>query len=404
MSFYRTRNLIFLILTIFPLSLSASDKVLNWGGYISTYFTINDNALDIYSNHQYFVQTGFNLYLESIVKKDFRFFGELKYLYAPNAGGFVYNEQWVDHTHNYYLNEHFTYDNWNALLIERAYAEWMGRQSFNIRIGKLLLPFGIWNQDHGDPALTTIRPPNLIVFNTFPRAITGVEIYGSFFPTYDNRLKYHMYIANNESENSESRNASKRFSFGSRIESNNHFSDDFILDIGLSLYNGNRIWYVMAFEAPDFIQKTRIDRLINKTVLGSDIKIHLSRFLIQAELNICDVNAKKNYRDETLYQWYAQIEYNIEDILRPYFRYDYDLFDPNLKPIYFGMNSASVTWDLSNNPFIGKRWLAQTLTFGFNIRPIPEFIIKMEVVHFIFEKDLHVDDYNVYNIGITLAF
>lgn len=79
------------------------------------------------------------------------------------------------------------------LALERAYADYLFSERFNLRGGKFLTPIGRWNIIHADPLVwTTSRP--LITERTFPTNATGVMAYGTL-PMGGKDVDYSVYSA-----------------------------------------------------------------------------------------------------------------------------------------------------------------------------------------------------------------
>ena len=72
---------------------------------------------------------------------------------------------------------------------------WNYCNELNLRFGKFLTSYGIWNREHGSSILTSTRTPLLLRKQIFPESMTGVEIYGIIFPM-DFEISYHAWIGN----------------------------------------------------------------------------------------------------------------------------------------------------------------------------------------------------------------
>ncbi|MBD3241240.1 MAG: hypothetical protein GF331_11690, partial [Chitinivibrionales bacterium] len=71
---------------------------------------------------------------------------------------------------------------WGGLSIERAWLEVMFNQYCNLRIGKYITPVGIWNVDHGSPAITTVQAPYMFSYlPLFPTSQLGFMVRGTAF-------------------------------------------------------------------------------------------------------------------------------------------------------------------------------------------------------------------------------
>ena len=73
--------------------------------------------------------------------------------------------------------------------------DWNYRNELNIRAGKFLTPYGIWNVEHGGPVLISTRTPLLLRKQIFPESMTGIQVYGKTFPA-DFQISYHAWLGN----------------------------------------------------------------------------------------------------------------------------------------------------------------------------------------------------------------
>jgi hypothetical protein len=68
---------------------------------------------------------------------------------------------------------------WGSIIIERAYLQWRYADLLQVRVGRFLNPFGIWNIDHGSPTLISLMVPNFQVNELIPIHLTGIELLGA---------------------------------------------------------------------------------------------------------------------------------------------------------------------------------------------------------------------------------
>ncbi len=83
----------------------------------------------------------------------------------------------------------------SSLIIERAYVEHIFRDEFGVRLGLWLTPWGIWNVDHGSPALIPLIEPYIQMAQIYPTHQLGLAVFGArhLLPW---RLTYHLGISN----------------------------------------------------------------------------------------------------------------------------------------------------------------------------------------------------------------
>jgi hypothetical protein len=287
-----------------------------------------------------FVQGAVNVYFNWPVFDQWRFFSELKFAYSPQGSPTI-DDQYIDPTSG-------TTQNWNSVTIVRAFAEYSPFQLFKIRAGQYLTPFGIWNEDHGDPILTSITLPYTVRIASFAPSQTGLESYGSWFPTPENSISYALYTGNGEGDSSNTYNPDGHFSFGGRLQY--EFSDLFLLNV--SYYHGH---------------VTNTDSVTvgySKDVYGAGVKLSWAHAVIQAEVIQEQAFNISNYHDFTQSFFYVQAEYTLAEFITPYVRYEINNVD--LAPI--GSNSEATTLEPT------------VYTAGVNLHVNRNVILKLEYV------------------------
>ena len=134
-----------------------------------------------------------NLYLTRALSDRWRSFLEVRFTYAPGGatdsnGNFV-NTQAPDPA-NAYRNM-----TWGGVAVERAYLEYDVSPALTVQVGSFLTPYGIWNVDHGAPAIIPASPPWIIGEKLFPEQQTGVHLYGAR-PMGEYTVDYHATVSN----------------------------------------------------------------------------------------------------------------------------------------------------------------------------------------------------------------
>ena len=84
---------------------------------------------------------------------------------------------------------------WGSIIIERAYLQWRYADLLQVRVGRILTPFGIWNIDHGSPTLISLMVPNFEVNEMIPIQLTGIEVLGAT-AFGDWTAGYHAHVSN----------------------------------------------------------------------------------------------------------------------------------------------------------------------------------------------------------------
>ncbi len=82
-----------------------------------------------------------------------------------------------------------------ALVIERAWLEWSYNDLLQVRGGLWFTPWGIWNVDHGTPTLIALTLPFMVLEQSIPRRLTGLQVLGTLNrPPWS--YGYHLGVSN----------------------------------------------------------------------------------------------------------------------------------------------------------------------------------------------------------------
>jgi len=80
--------------------------------------------------------------------------------------------------------------------MERAQFDWKPVDWLNVRVGRWLTPYGIWNEDHGATVLISATQPFMVKHAFVPGAQTGLMVSGRGFPTDLLTLDYALTVSN----------------------------------------------------------------------------------------------------------------------------------------------------------------------------------------------------------------
>ncbi len=84
---------------------------------------------------------------------------------------------------------------WGSFSVERAVFQVKFNQQFNLLFGKFITPSGIWNVDHGSPAIMTIhQPTQFSISQIFPSSQIGIMEEGTAF-LGDADINYSVYAS-----------------------------------------------------------------------------------------------------------------------------------------------------------------------------------------------------------------
>ena len=81
-----------------------------------------------------------------------------------------------------------------SLFVEKANFDYKWRPDTTIRMGRFMTPFGIWNQDHYSPFVSTQDRP-MHIEQIAPGTTNGLDIIG-LAPVGSNFVKYNLYVGN----------------------------------------------------------------------------------------------------------------------------------------------------------------------------------------------------------------
>jgi hypothetical protein len=327
-----------------------------------------------------FAVGNFNLYLGSSLGSGWRALAEVRFLYLPNgatspdaAGNAVRTDTSVPDYANFSQPLH-----WGAIRIERIWVEHEFSTLFKLQVGQFLTPYGIWNVDHGSPAIIGIRTPAVVSTELFPAHQTGLQLYGSrFFDPIE--IGYNLTLSNGRGA-VEYQDFSDDKAVGGRL----YLRTDALgsLTFGTTAYRGSyydrAAKYVVRNQNGQPIvdqQYTTLSKY-QEFSLGADLKWEWKHLLVQGEAIMNQVKFAEGGRprvqnlappngfqpDYRRWGYYGLVGYRTPWIqTMPYamVQYLYSPDDPLIPPILAGQ-------------------------FGLNIRPTPAVVLKTEltITHF----------------------
>jgi len=390
---YHTTALFLGILLLVPgLGYSENEdftRQLNFGGYISTYLYKNnvDSGSPLafsLSSDPSFVVSKLDTFVESKFAPNWRFFGEIEFVYTPygyststtpgsqtssrDATNFVFQNPLTTKTQQN-----------NGLIIQRAFVDYTVNDLLSFRVGQYLTPFGIWNEDHGDPILTSITLPYSVSTVTYAQAMAGAQTFGKWFASEAVSLSYNAYIGNGDGTQPFGANPGGTFSGGGRVQ-----ADLFdALTLNASYYYGD-LSYGQAGSG-----KFTVTSAVNRSTYGGGLKFSLANFVLQVEEIFDDPHVVTGPTvvapgtgtappNGTQSLFYAQAEYTIWDIFTPYARYE-------------RVQTTSFTGNIGAG--------------GVNIHILPQVVFKTDGSFVNFETSTNkLQDFTRVSAGLTVLF
>ena len=184
-------------------------------------------------NTRNFAVGNFNVYLSKHLTRKWRTLAEVRLLFAPNGGmnddGTITNTTTTDPANTFRPIE------WGGIRIERVYLEYDLHPKLTVRAGHFLTPYGIWNIDHGSPAIIPTMRPYVIGEQFIPEHQTGLELFGSHYLD-EYRLDYHATVSNGRSPTEATQDPDMKLAFGGRLALTAPWAGS--LALGVSAYRG----------------------------------------------------------------------------------------------------------------------------------------------------------------------
>ncbi len=294
-----------------------------------------------------------NVYLAKNLTRRWRTLAEVRLLFAPNGStnpdGSITNtttEDVTDLTRNI---------DWGGIRIERVYLEYDVTPKLTIRVGHWLSPYGIWNMDHGSPAIITARRPFVIGAEFIPEHQTGIDAFGATY-VGDYRIGYHATISNGRSPAEAIEDPDNTMAFGGRLELGAPWSGN--ATFGLSVYRGRA-----TNLAPNVVT---VPVSYDEVAYAADVEWHHGGLLAQGEIMARDLHYRVGQRpavaggfqpDGRDVGGYALAGYRLDRMwnVMPFALYEH--YDPLTALLYRDVSGYSV---------------------GVNLRPTATVVLKAE--------------------------
>lgn len=240
-----------------------------------------------------FMVGNINVYLDAAITSRLRSLIEVRYLYSPHGAEGPVNAS----TGEQRLVDNSLQDpaelgriiSWGAIVIERAWIEYQLLPWLTLRAGQFLTPYGIWNVDHGSPTLIGIRRPLIVREQIFPERQTGLELHGRVALADLAILGYHLTISNGRGLADAYRDTDENKAVGGRLVLQT--MDRGTASLGFSMYGGRRSdlafqWGLDAMGRP--MRRETYGEVINELAFAFDLRLNLAGLLVQAEFANAD--------------------------------------------------------------------------------------------------------------------
>ncbi len=315
----------------------------------------------------------FNIYLSTDFGSNWRALSEIRFLYLPHGGspgGALVGER-IDTTVADYADISRPL-RWGGIEIERVWLEYMAHPLLNIRGGQWLTPYGIWNVDHGSPAIIAANRPFIVGEGLIPERQTGLQIHGSEF-VGSSKLGYHVTLSNGRGPTDAYADLDRNKAIGGRL----FFQNSAVLGdltIGVSGYRGrysDRISeFVFDADGTATLGATLVEEY-DEFAYAADLRwiyggLHLQSEVVGQDIVYNDAvrpaagyGAQGTEADFRRWGGYALLGY----------RFDFLGVMPYVNLEYYDSGPTGI-WGK-----IPAYW------FGINVRPVPSIVLKAQYLH-----------------------
>jgi len=327
----------------------------------------------IYSPSDSFAVGNFNLYLGANLGDNWRALGEVRFMYLPNGSSTTDDTTGEVKRTDTTVFDYAGFDqpiHWGAIRIERLWVEHEFSTLFKLQVGAFLTPYGIWNVDHGSPAIVGIRAPFAVVSEMFPAHQTGIQLYGNtFFDPFE--VGYHVTLSNGRGP-VEYEDFDDDKAFGGRLYIKTYAFGS--LTVGISGYRGGyydrSAKYIVTQNGSVDKQYTTISKY-QELSLGTDLKWQWGPWLVQGEYIMNEAAFETDGRPR------VQVLKPPQGFQPDYRRWGaYGLLGyrtPWLQTMpYAVVQYVDTPNDPATPPVLGGQ-------VGLNVRPTPAVVVKLEL-------------------------
>jgi hypothetical protein len=361
-------------------SLSKDEPTLSMYGFadasITRYVRLADNYGDFPPRGAYFGLGNLNLYAAANLTHGFTSLIEIRFTYLPNGNS--------DATGKRALTEAGDYADWGrpvrwgGIVLERAHLDYSYNALLNVRFGVWLTPYGVWNVDHGSPAVIPVIKPYMIGEQLFPERQTGLQLFGTHL-WGSTTLGYHLTLSNGRGDVDTS-DFDRNKALGARLYVST--SELGQLTFGVSGYGGTATRDVSSSYTIDnkLYVKNISGNQYKELSLASDVVWEWNNIRVQGELVVTQVA----YMDPVG----RQLATNYVSII--------GLVPDHVSWGSYGLLGYRLPW-LGTMPFVmaetyrrgyadkelllrgANSFSINGITGGINVRPVPQVVFKGQV-------------------------
>lgn len=313
-----------------------------------------------------------NLYLGTAQSTWWRALAEVRFTFLPNGALDIRDDgtgEYLDTTVPDYrrLNRDTRV---GSIVLERAALELTASQYLNVRLGKWLTPYGVWNVDHGSPTVIATDQPYAIAEELFPEHQTGVSVDGSVYIRAVT-LSYMATLSNGRGPIDDYHDLDANKAIGGRVWLTAPlFGSE--LTLGTSVYRGAYTAVSQTFgvdASGDLEADAAIDIAYDELSYAGDLRFTAKGLLLQAEVIGNDVHFAAGERQAPFFPTANAV---VADYRRlgGYVLLGYRTPWLGVMPFVIGQHLNFADRDILP-PATGMSW-------GLNVRPVPELVFKAE--------------------------
>jgi len=340
---------------------SAFDDKLNIYGFADINWSathwVQANIPGVRQNVLSFGVGNLNLYLAKNLMPKARVLAEVRLTFLPNgtknADGTTFSAIGTDASNSVRPVQ------WGGVVIERLYADYDLTDHLTIRAGHWLTPYGIWNIDHGSPAIIAVNRPYIIGEQFFPEHQTGLDLFGNYYNS-GFKLNYHVTASNGRGADEAQADLDNNLALGARVEVETPVG----LRIGASYYEGRYTGFAPAAGAapPTYLEAAyAADAQYDRG--GLRLQAEVIAHEIQYEAGARSTSAAGFAPDGRDFGFYLLAAYRFDRFwsVMPFGYFEH--YRPQVRPYFSGIDDVNV---------------------GLNFRPTAGLVLKLQAARALF--------------------
>jgi hypothetical protein len=309
-----------------------------------------------------------NAYLSADLGSNWRSLAEVRFLYLPNGTASADDPTGppTDTTVADYADIQRPL-RWGGVEIERVWLEYTFDQLLAFRAGQWLTPYGIWNVDHGSPAIIGAYRPYIIGESLFPERQTGLQLLGSGY-LGEVKVGYNLTLSNGRGPTDAFADTDANKAVGGRLfmENSSSLGD---IALGASGYVGRYTNSQLTLGPAGFVPN--VLESYQEVAYAGDAKWDYAGLHLQSEVVVQEVTYDDDHRPSDAY--------GRPGLLPDYRRWGGYLLVGYRTPLFGIMPYVNVEYYHDGpNGYWGKvpaYWL------GLNARPVPSVVLKAQYLY-----------------------